>query len=67
MQHLDRDLPREHGVVCAEDLTHPARGDTIDDVVAAVQRDEVEGVGTTGRSLGERALGRGGTSRRGLI
>ena len=59
VQNLDRDLTVQDGIVRAEDLAHPARGDTIDDVVAAVERPQrANGIGPPQGSLGHRASGR---------
>jgi hypothetical protein len=40
MEHLDRDLAGQDGVVRPEDLTHPAGGDAFHHVVTAVEGDE---------------------------
>ena len=58
VEDLDRHLTREHGVLRAEDLTHPAGGDPLQHVVAAVERDESRVSGGAGsRGLCD-ALGR---------
>ena len=59
VQDLDRDLAREHGVVRAEDLAHPAGGDALHDVVAAVERDESLASGLAGGLDVRSSLGRG--------
>jgi len=42
MEHLQRHLALEHGIGRAIDLAHPPGGDTIDHVVAAVERGQGE-------------------------
>ena len=59
VQDLDRHLAREHGVVRAEDLAHPAGGDSLHDVIAAVERDESLASGLTGGLDVRSSLGRG--------
>ena len=59
MQDLDRHLAREHGVVRAEHLAHPAGGDSLHDVIAAVERDESLASGLTGSLDVRSSLGRG--------
>ena len=56
VQDLDRDRAFEHGVPGPVDLAHPARGDTIDDVVAAVERGQREREVRASGPLGDRAL-----------
>jgi len=59
VQDLDRDLTVQDRVARAEDLAHPSRGDTIDDVVPAVEGPQrANGIGPTEGSLRHRASGR---------
>jgi len=59
MQHLDRDLTSQDGVLRAEDLAHAAGGHAFHDVVAAVEGHERLASGLAG-GLGMRSnLGRG--------
>jgi hypothetical protein len=59
VEDLDRHLAREHGVVRAEDLAHPAGGHALNDVVAAVERDETLASGLAGGLDVRSSLGRG--------
>ena len=59
VQHLDRDLTGQDGVLRTEDLAHPAGGHAFHDVVAAVEGHERLASGLAG-GLGMRSnLGRG--------
>jgi hypothetical protein len=51
MEDLDRYLARQHGVVRAEHLAHPAGRDAFDHVIAAVERDERATRAVRGRRL----------------
>jgi hypothetical protein len=63
VQDLDRDLALQDGIASAEHLAHAARGDTIDDVVPAVEGGQREGeAGTACGPLGDRASGDGCSS-----
>src|SRR4029450_491387 len=56
VQDLDRHGTFEHGVAGAVDLAHAARGDTIDDVVPAVERVQREREVRASGPLGDGAL-----------
>src|SRR4029453_11929275 len=56
VQDLDRHRSFEHGVAGAVDLAHPTRGDTIDDVVPAVERVQSEHEIRASGPLGDGAL-----------